>query len=357
MFSKSDKKIIEKKLKDHKILLIGGAGFIGHNLALQLKKFLPDVFILDNLMFNSLVDNVFNWKDQNLRKSKLYRNFLLQRFKLMRNKKIEMKNADARNISDITRAFYEIKPTKIVHLAAISSSIKARFNPGLSFDLQLHTLRNILELCRENSNFVDQFVFISSSTVYGNFKGSKVNEDTRPKPKGIYASTKYMGERLVRVYNNQYGLGTTIIRPSALYGERCVSQRVSQMFIENALEGKKLKLEGGGDGLLDFTYVDDLVQGIIRSLAFHLGPKTSQTFNITYGNARTIKELYSIISNLIPKTKCVVTPRITEKPIRGTLSTKRAEEILNFKSQWPLKKGYTKYVKWYIKQWNETSSK
>ena len=84
-----------------------------------------------------------------------------------------------------------------------------------------------------------------------------MNESVRPKPIGIYANTKYMAERLVRTYANQYGLGTVIIRPSALYGERCVSRRVSQMFIENALLKKPLLLEGGGDGRLDFTYINE----------------------------------------------------------------------------------------------------
>ena len=356
MFKDSEKKIIRKKLSGHKILLLGGAGFIGHNLAIHLKKLSPNIFVLDNLMFNSLIDNVYDWKN-NLNQTKLYRNFLMQRFDLMRKAKIQMINADARNINDMNRIFHEIKPTKIIHLCAISSAIKARQNPTLCFDLQLNTLKNSLELCRQNLKSINQFMFISSSTVYGDFESSEVDENTRPKPKGIYANTKYMGERLVRVYNNQYGLGTTIIRPSALYGERCVSQRVSQLFIENALLGKKLNLEGGGDGRLDFTYIDDLVDGIIRSLAFHKGPNTSQTFNITYGNSRTIKELSDIIKDQIPSVKCNITSRVKDKPIRGTLSTKRAEEILKFKSKWPLKTGYKKYIKWYIKEWKDTLRK
>ena len=87
---------------------------------------------------------------------------------------------------------------------------------------------------------IEQIMLLSSSTVYGVFEEDVVNESVRPKPNGIYANTKYMAERLVRTYANQYGLGTVIIRPSALYGERCVSRRVSQMFIENALLKKPL---------------------------------------------------------------------------------------------------------------------
>ncbi|MFC1673828.1 NAD-dependent epimerase/dehydratase family protein, partial [Pseudomonadota bacterium] len=89
---------------------------------------------------------------------------------------------------------------------------------------------------------------LSSSTVYGDFEKPTVDESDRPRPRGIYANAKFMGERLMRTYSDQYGLGTTVIRPSALYGERCISRRVSQAFIENALSGKPLLLEGGGQG-------------------------------------------------------------------------------------------------------------
>ena len=147
-----------------------------------------------------------------------------------------------------------------------------------------------------------------------------VDETTRPNPRGIYANTKYMGERLLRDYGQQYGIGVTVIRPSALYGERCVSRRVSQAFIENALAGRPLLLEGGGDGMLDFTYIEDLVEGMVRALALHHGPDQSNTFNLTFGNARSIAEIAAIVKELVPNAILEDRPRAMDKPIRGTLS-------------------------------------
>lgn len=338
-------------LADHRVLLIGGAGFIGHHLALACRENHAEVMVADNLMVNNLVANAYG---ENGERHLLYQNFLADRFWLMRAAGVHLRNADARNLSDLNLIFQEFRPTKVVHLAAISSAVEARKNPGLAFDLQLVTLRNTLELCRLND--VGQVVFMSSSTVYGDFETATVDESMRPRPKGIYANGKYMGERLMRVYNQQHGLSTTIIRPSALYGIRCISRRVSQVFIENALTGKPLLLEGGGDGRLDFTDVRDLVDGIVRALTLPASPGTSQTFNLTFGNARTIAELAGIVKAVIPSAILEDRPR-ADKPIRGTLSTQRAKSVLGFKAQYAIETGYRAYVEWYVDQWSRAKLK
>jgi len=342
---------MKSALRGERIALVGGAGFIGHNLALGLRRYGADVLVFDNLMQNNLVANVSDLEIDPFRR-KLNHNFLTQRFEMMRDSNIKMANADARSMTDVTETLSQFEPTKVVHLAAISSAVEAKSVPGHCFDLQLITLRNLLEYCRLMPNDVNQLVFMSSSTVYGDFDTPTVDENVRPRPYGIYANAKFMGERLVRTYCDQYGLGATIIRPSALYGERCVSRRVSQVFVENALLGKPLRLEGGGDGKLDFTYIEDLVDGIVRSMAAHEGPGTRNTFNITYGNARTILELAGIVKSVVPQADLIETPRDVIKPIRGTLSTDRAKEQLGFEPQWPLEVGYKRYCEWYVDQWD-----
>lgn len=343
-------KSVMKRLGQDRVMLVGGAGFIGHNLALELRNSGVEVMVVDNLMINSLIDNVYDQERTPVQRQ-VYLNFLLDRFELLRDSGVILRNADARILSDLNRIFDEFNPTKVVHLAAIASAVDARQNPGLCFDLQLITLRNVLELCRVNQNKVNQVMLMSSSTVYGDFKGDSVDETTRPRPYGIYANAKYMAERLLRTYNQQHGIGICIIRPSALYGERCISRRVSQVFIENALTGKPLLLEGGGDGRLDFTYISDLVEGISRALALQKSENSSHTFNITFGNARTIAELARVVQSVIPKAEIIETPRAEDKPIRGTLSTDRAKNELGFKPNWILEDGYKRYCEWYVEQW------
>ena len=343
--------VIRDRIKGERLLLVGGAGFIGHNLALGLRRYGSEVMVVDNLMVNSLVDSAYgNGVDRQRRT--LYLDFLLQRFDMMRQAGVALRNADARIMIDLSRCFEEFKPTKVVHLSAISSAVDARANPGLCFDLQLITLRNVLELVRAQPGKNNLVMLLSSSTVYGDFETPAVDEKTRPRPRGIYANTKYMAERLVRTYNQQHGIGTCIIRPSALYGERCISRRVSQVFIENALTGKPLLLEGGGDGRLDFTDIEDLVDGMIRALALHEGSNASQTFNLTFGHARTIAELASVVKSVVPNVVLEERPRAADKPVRGTLSTAHAEQVLGFKAQNPIEVGYRRYCEWYVENFN-----
>src|SRR4029077_18392611 len=98
----------------------------------------------------------------------------------------------------------------------------------------------------------EHFVFLSSSMVYGHFKSSSVDEETVCEPLGIYGALKFGAEKIIIAYNQVFNLACTIVRPSALYGERCVSRRVGQIFIENALMGKDIVMSNGGRESLDF---------------------------------------------------------------------------------------------------------
>ena len=353
MVQKLTPKLIKQRMTGERVSLVGGAGFIGHNLALALRNVGAEVQIIDNLMQNNMLANVSD-DDIDPFRRELNHSFLVQRFEKMRTSGVTMDNADARSMIDLAEKLKEFQPTKVVHLAAISSAVDAKRVPGHCFDLQLVTLRNVLEYTRLFKNEINEVVFMSSSTVYGDFKTETVDENVRPQPYGIYANAKFMGERLIRTYHEQYGLGISIIRPSALYGERCISRRVSQAFIENALMGKPLLLEGGGDGRLDFTYIEDLVDGIVRSMAATGGTNSSNTFNLTFGNARSILELANIVKSVVPNAILEERPRDVIKPIRGTLSTERAKEHLNFEPQWPLEVGYKRYCEWYVDQWERT---
>ncbi len=335
-------------LAGERIVLVGGAGFIGHHLSLALRAKGAEVMVVDNLQVNNLVRLVSD-PDMEPRLRKLHINFVLDRFDLMREAGVEIVNADARSLSDLTAPFGDFSPTKAVHLAAISSAVIADRNPGLAYDIQINTLRNLLELARMKGSVVGQIAFMSSSTVYGDFEGDSVDEKVRPQPRGVYANGKYIGERMVREAWRLHGIPYTIIRPSALYGVRCISRRVSQVFIENALLGKPLYLEGGGGGRLDFTNIDDLVQGMVRSLALESG--LAMTFNLTYGNARTIADLAAILKEYVPGVVIEERPPAPEKPRRGTLLVDRAREHLGFTPTVPLDEGYRRYCAWYLDEW------
>jgi nucleoside-diphosphate-sugar epimerase len=341
------------RLDGKRVMLIGGAGFIGHHLALKLRGLGAEVVIVDHLQINNLV-KIVNDRSLDEDRRQLYTNFLLDRFRLLREADVNVENVDARQMAELTPVFDDFEPTYIVHLAAISSAVTANQMPGLAYDLQITSLRNTLELCRLKGSKVDRVSFMSSSTVYGDFESDSVDETIRPSPRGVYANGKYIGERMMREASNLYGIDYSIIRPSALYGIRCISGRVSQKFVENALIGKPLLLEGGGSGRLDFTHIDDVVQGIILGMALDGG--RSRTFNITYGNARTIADLASIIKEYVPDAILEERPAAKEKPKRGTLMVDRAREYLGFEPKLPLDVGYRQYVDWYVSEWNRVKS-
>lgn len=335
-------------MSGERVMLVGGMGFIGHHLALCLRSLGAEVMVVDHLQINNIV-KVLSDKDIDDTRRKLYLKFIMQRFDLLHSKDVMIANADCRNLTELTQIFDEFKPTKAVHLAAISSAVTANKKPNLAYDIQINSLRNLILLCQMENSSCRHVCFMSSSTVYGDFDAESVDETVRPKPKGVYANGKYIGERMVREAYELYGVDYTIIRPSALYGTRCISGRVSQKFVENALNGIPLRLEGGGAGRLDFTHIDDLVEGIARSLALPGG--INRTFNITYGNSRTIADLADIIKNIIPNVELIEAPAALEKPKRGTLLTDRAKEHLGFFPSRPIDTHYSDYCQWYLEQW------
>ena len=182
--------------------------------------------------------------------------------------------------------------------------------------------------------------------VYGNFKKSKVNEKDNCSPLGIYGALKFSAEKIIESYGHVFNLPYTIIRPSALYGERCISRRIGQIFIENAINNREITIEGNGDEKLDFTYIKDLVDGVIKVIKNRKSIKN--IFNITYGKSHPINKLLLILKNFFPNIKVKYIRRNKLMQIRGTLSTHKAKKLLNYKSNWPLEKGYRNYINWYL---------
>lgn len=320
-----------------KIAIVGGCGFIGHNLAIELSKS-NDVHIIDSLSVNNLYS-----RDRNdFTNKKLYTSILNSRIELINENKIELIIQDARDYHAISRIMNEISPDIIIHLAAVSHANKSNKDPHSTFDHSLRTLENVLDAAK---NFKSHLVYISSSMVYGNFVEDSVNEDSICNPIGIYGNLKYAGELMVKSYNQVFDLPYTIIRPSALYGERCVSRRVGQIFIENAIQGLDISINGDGNEKLDFTYIKDLIQGIV--LCCQNSKAINEIFNFTFGNSRKISELAEMIKQEFPKIKISYKERDKLMPKRGTLSVEKAKNLLGYNSKYPIEKGYLEYIHWY----------
>jgi nucleoside-diphosphate-sugar epimerase len=327
-------------MKNKKIVLIGGAGFIGHNLALELVRRGAVVEIVDSLQVNNLV--YFTSSSSSIENRDLYLRMLNQRLDLLRENSIALHPQDARDYHALNRILGQIKPDVVVHLAAISHAGKSNKDPFSTFDHSLRTLENALDWSR---NRAEHFIYFSSSMVYGTFDEEQVTEESQLNPLGIYAALKLSGEKIVTAYNQVFDLPYTIIRPSALYGQRCVSRRVGQVFIENAFNGATLRMEGDGEEKLDFTYIDDLVNGIC--LTIEKPEARNQVFNLTYGQSRSINDLATIVKEIFPEINIERVPRDKLMPYRGTLNIDKARTLLGYAPASPIDVGIPKYIDWY----------
>ena len=327
-----------------KILLVGGGGFIGHNLALKLKNRGHQPIIVDSLSVN----NLLSFTDSEIKNKELYLKILNNRIELLNRNNINFNVIDARDYNLISKVYEDINPDIIIHLAAVSHANKSNKSPHTTFDNSLRTLENTLDFAKNDKKHV---IYLSSSMVYGEFNGKSVDEETICNPIGIYGTLKYAGELMVKAYNQVFQTPYTIIRPSALYGERCVSRRVGQIFIENSLQGLDIEINGSGKEKLDFTYVEDFVSGVI--LCCEKESAKNQIFNLTYGQSREINELIYILKKIFPKLNLKHKNKEAFMPERGTLKIDKAKKLLDYKPQFEIEKGYTKYIEWYKDFWDK----
>jgi nucleoside-diphosphate-sugar epimerase len=323
------------------VALIGGAGFIGHHLALDLAARGASVHVVDGLQVNNLL--AFTSGAFALDHRELYLRMLEERLELLRQAGVVLHVQDARDYHALSRILSDIAPQAIVHAAAVAHAGQSNKDPYSTFDHSLRTLENALDWARGAS--LDRFVFLSSSMVYGDFLSEQVTEEHPLNSVGIYGALKVAGERIVIGYNQVFGLPYTIVRPSALYGPRCVSRRVVQIFIENALAGRPIRIEGDGSDRLDFTYVDDLVEGL--RLVLEHPAAVNETFNLTYGAARTIGELVEIVGERFRGLEVMHSERDRLMPHRGTLSVDKARELIGYAPRHPLEVAVPEYVEWY----------
>jgi UDP-glucose 4-epimerase len=190
-------------------------------------------------------------------------------------------------------------------------------------------------------NSIKRFIYASSSFVYGNFNYDPADENHPTMPIDLYGGTKLSGEILTKIYGKKLGREYVIIRPSAVYGPTDCNRRVSQIFIECALNKKPLILENGGEGKVDFTYVEDTAHGFVLAC---FSPKAkNETFNITRGEGRSIKEYAQILKKMVPGLKTQSTKSKVVRPNRGALDISKAKKLIGYQPKYPLEKGLKKY--------------
>ena len=314
-----------------KILITGGLGFIGHNISVVLHNAGYKVIILDNYSHNI---------------SEPWHNIIIdQRIEMVKDKRIPVISTDTTDQNNLEKIVTDVNPNKIIHTAAIPDAKLSNRDPAAGFNQNLLATKNLLEIIRRNNLTISQFTYLSSSMIYGDFESESVDEDAPKDPKGIYGAAKLSSELLIKAYHNLIDLPYTIIRPSALYGPRCINNRVTQIFIEKALKGDPITIQGDGTQKLDFTFIDDFVGGIVLTQTH---PNAiNGTFNLTTGHAEPIVKLATILKKYFPALEVNYESWADIIPVRGTLNIDRIKQ-LGFEPQYNIEIGYPKYIEWYF---------
>jgi nucleoside-diphosphate-sugar epimerase len=322
------------------IALVGGGGFVGHHLALHLANTGQQVDIIDDFIHNNLDVRIalglFGESDES------HRSVLGQRLMLLQHANISVHNLDASDKLALCATLERINPDIIVHLAAISSAELAAMDPQLAYECGLQTLVNCLDFARVRR--VRRFVYLSSSMVYGNFVSNEAAEDHPTCPINIYGTMKLVAERLTVAAARDFDLPYVIIRPSALYGPRCVNGRIAEKVLTQARRNVPLTISGDGSARLDFTCVTDLVDGIC--LALHEEEAVQQTFNMTFGKSRMLIDLVEIVRTYFPCADVKYHKDQAMKPSRGTLSITKAKDMLGYAPRFDLEHGIPLYLEW-----------
>ncbi|KKS38728.1 MAG: 3-beta hydroxysteroid dehydrogenase/isomerase family protein [Parcubacteria group bacterium GW2011_GWA2_42_14] len=270
-----------------------------------------------------------------------YSLYFKKRYEGLENK-VEVVHGDVRDYVLLNDSVRNAKPDRIIHAAAFPIADLSDKYPHEAVAVTYNGAHNILEASKNLG--LKRFVLISSSMIYGDFKYKPCDESHSTEPKGIYGSTKLGSEILTKTYSRRYKFSYAIVRPSAIYGPTDCNRRVTQLFLENAIKGEPIVLHGGGKSELDFTFVDDAAQGIFLATKEEKG--ANETFNITYGQGRTLEELAEIVKQHFPKTKIVYKeiPEGEQRPSRGALDISRARNLLGYKPRYSLEEGINRYV-------------
>jgi nucleoside-diphosphate-sugar epimerase len=213
-------------------------------------------------------------------------------------------------------------------------------NPALGSRTMSEGLLNLLESSRQHG--VNKFVYISSSMVYGDFSDD-VTEDAECRPQGQYGIMKLAGEWLVQDYSRRGFFDHVIIRPSAVYGELDVEDRVISKFLLTAMRGGVLKVNGASE-TLDFTYVDDAANGIVAATLSDCSG--NNIYNITKSHSWSLLAAANLAVQIVGKGTVEVRDKDADFPSRGALNIDAARRDFGYDPKVDIEEGFQRYYEW-----------
>ena len=311
--------------------ITGGAGFIGSTLSQKLIEQGNKVVTIDNFcdFYNPKI------KEENVKE-------------LMQNENFKLYRADIRDRQAIKEMFDENDIDIVMHLAAMAGVRPSIENPILYQEVNCMGTQNILEEMREHN--VKNGVFASSSSVYGNCKEVPFREDMIVDYAiSPYAATKKANEVMAHVYHKLFDMNIVMLRFFTVYGPKQRPDLAINKFTRLMLEDKEIPMFGDGTTSRDYTYIDDIVDGIIKSCDYCMSNKdVYEILNLGNSSPTTLKEMINIIGEVLE-----IEPKIKQLPMqpgdvdRTYADISKTKKIIGYQPKTTFKEGIENFVKWY----------
>ena len=312
-------------------LITGGAGFIGSTLADRLLKEENKVIVIDN--FNDYYNPEV--KENNIKNNLSNPNYKLERI-------------DIRNSEDVDRVFCENKIDNIMHLAAMAGVRPSIENPVLYQEVNCLGSQNILEAMKKYN--VKNIVFASSSSVYGNIKTVPFKEtDIVDYAISPYAATKKANEVMCHVYHKLYGFNVIMLRFFTVYGERQRPDLAINKFTRLIMEGKPIPVYGDGTTSRDYTYIQDIIDGIMKSFKYiEENKNVYEILNLGESEPITLTQMINTIEKVLDK-KAIINklPMQPGDVDRTYADISKAKRLIGYEPKTSFEEGIYNFVKWF----------
>lgn len=316
-------------MSSKQILITGGAGFIGSHLV--------DRLLGEGEWHITVVDDFNDFYSPEIKHANIAGHLGSPNYRLV--------DADIRDAATMTALFAEYKFDVIVHLAARAGVRPSLSEPKLYAETNINGTLNLLELARQHD--IKQFVFGSSSSVYGiNAKVPFAEEDRIHQPISPYAATKAAGELICHTYSHLYGIRIVALRFFTVYGARQRPDLAIHKFSKLITQGKPIQVFGDGTTRRDYTYIDDIIQGVRAAIDYD--KSMYEVFNL--GESQTIElgELIALLERNLDMSAVIDRQPIQpgDVPITYANITK-SRELLGYNPTTKIADGIPKFVEWF----------
>ena len=311
------------------ILITGGAGFIGSHLV--------DRLLSEGGWRITVIDDFNDFYDPSIKRANINDHLVHDNYRLV--------EADIRNYNAVSQAFNDTNFDSIVHLAARAGVRPSLTEPQLYVETNVNGTMNLLELARTQG--VKQFVFGSSSSVYGtNEKVPFSEDDPIFNPISPYAATKAAGELICHTYAHLYDMRIVCLRFFTVYGARQRPDLAIHKFAKLISSGQTIPVFGDGTTRRDYTYIDDIIAGVRAAIDYEGGKYEV----INLGESRTVelRELISLLESALGKTAQIDRQPLQPGDVPQTFADiTRARRLLNYNPQTQIEAGIAMFVDWF----------